>query len=110
MFSNNCHNQETESMIWKIKDEQNNWFADVEGISQLIIREFSKRPKLDATIIPSHEILLSEEIIEAYNENLTLEVLDEEVLEVLKQINRVKALGPKSMQDIFFYRSWTHNR
>lgn len=59
---------------------------------------FAKRFKPEIATTSLQAIPLSKDINDAHNELLTTEVTDDEIVEVVKQINPMKALGPGGMQ------------
>lgn len=91
--------------ILKVKDIRGNWFEGQEEILQLITKEFQKRFKVEETTTPLQAIALSRNITETDNEFLTNEVIEEEIFEVVKHINPMKALGPDGTQAIFHQKN-----
>lgn len=57
-----------------------------EGISQIIANKFHKRLNQTHRLNPSQAIQLSRDLSEADNEMLTIDVSNEEIFEVVKQI------------------------
>lgn len=57
-----------------------------EGISQIIANKFRKRLNQTHRLNPSQAIQLSRDLSEADNEMLTIDVSNEEIFEVVKQI------------------------
>lgn len=56
-----------------------------------------KRFKGDDSVYPIEAFALSRDISDTYNEVLTKDVSDQEILDAVKQINPLKALSPEGM-------------
>lgn len=92
--------------IRKINDAQRNWFDDQLGIAQVITRKFDGRFKSDPTCNPSHAIPFSTDISDTDNDFLTKEVRDQEILDAVKHISPLKALGPNGMLAVCYQKNW----
>lgn len=70
------------------------------------MKEFQERFKEDKKVNPMNATPLSKDINDVDNDVLTKEVINEEIVEALKQTNLLKALGPDGVQSIFDHKKW----
>lgn len=75
-------------------------------MSHVITKEFQKKFNDEITVNPLQAVPLSKDIMEANNDLWTKDVLDEEILEVVKQYDFPKTPNPDRMQDIFYQKYW----
>lgn len=90
----------------RIKDTHGNWFDDQPGITQVITREFENKFKSDLSCTPTQAIPFPPDISNADNDLLTREVTDDEILNAVKQISPLKALGSDGMLVLFYQKNW----